>query len=238
MFHHRSQVKLNSPSKRSRRLNKALIFGITDFAELFFYHICKDNPGCEIVGFVADQAYLHHDHFFGLPTTCFENITTTYPADEFGVYVCIGYRGMNAYRRDVYGRLHAMGYTILSYFHHSAQVDAKSIGEGAIVLQNVLIDAYCSIGEGNVFYPGATLAHHCNIGNFNFFSPQCTIAGRVDVGDNCYFGVHSTVKNGVTIGDRTLAGAGAYVSKNTKQDSVVVPARSLILPDKKSTDFM
>ncbi|GHU72378.1 hypothetical protein FACS189450_10050 [Spirochaetia bacterium] len=219
---------------------KAIIFGINDFAEILFYQLNKDaNNLPEICGFIVNRKYLPVEPLFcGLPVVAFEDLPLQFSAAEFGVFVCIGYKNMNEGRKKVFESLDSLGYDILSFIHSSAQIDTKQMGKGTIVMQNAVIGEYCAIGDGNIFYPGSMLAHHSSIGSYNFFAVNSCVSGHVSIGDCCFFGANSTIKNGITISDKTLVGANAYVAKNTESKSVIVPARSSILLNKTSSDFL
>ena len=76
------------------------------------------------------------------------------------------------------------------------------------------------------------------VGDFNTFSGHADMCGYVTIGNNGYFGKCCEIQEHVKIADYTLVGAKAYVKRDTKPYDVVVPARGLILENKKSTDLM
>jgi sugar O-acyltransferase (sialic acid O-acetyltransferase NeuD family) len=219
---------------------KAVIFGINDFAEILLYQLRKDrNNQPEICGFTVNREYVPVQPVFcGLPVIAFEDLPLKFPITEFGVFVCIGYKRMNEGRRTIFEILNNLNYSILSFIHPSAQIDAEQIGKGTIIMQNTVIGEYCTMGDGNIFYPGSMLSHHSSIGNYNFFAVNACVAGHVSIGNSCFLGANSTVKNGVALADKTLVGANAYVVKDTEHESVIVPARSSVLSNKKSSDFL
>lgn len=58
-------------------------------------------------------------------------------------------------------------------------------------------------------------------------------AKAVSIGKDCWIGGHATVLPGVIIGDRCVVGAGAVVTRDVPDDSVVVgnPARPIVRED-------
>ena len=50
--------------------------------------------------------------------------------------------------------------------------------------------------------------------------------------------MNSVIRGPKTVADYTLVGAGCYISDNTEPYGVYVPARSVHLENKKSTDMM
>lgn len=219
-------------------MKHALIFGVNGFAEQMAYYL-KRTPGApEAVGFVVNRAYIGAPSFAGLPVFALETLSETHPPDRFGVYVCVGYSRMNQNRRQVYESLEALGYSVLSYIHPSAQVDARKIGTGTIALQNVVVDVGCELGDGNIIYNGSLVAHHTKLGNFNFVSVCTCVAGDVNINDHCFIGANATVRNGLYIADYTLVGAGVCVTKDTRPYDVIVNRRSYALENKTSLDFL
>ncbi len=214
-------------------MKKAIIFGTGAFPETLYYY-CVSN----IYGFTVESEYRTDDKYLDLPSVDFETVEKVFPPDEYGIYICIGYTNMNSERERIYNIAKEKGYEILSYIHPTAVVNAKHMGIGNIILENVFIGPFCEIGDGNIFKAGASIAHHDKIGNYNFFAVNCAVAGKVEVRNNCFLGNNCTVKNGITLADKTLIGAGCYISKDTEPYGVYVPARSVYLQDKKSTDFL
>jgi sugar O-acyltransferase (sialic acid O-acetyltransferase NeuD family) len=217
---------------------KSVIFGIGDFAELLYCHLNKNTNNTPMVcGFTMNQMYLSSQEFCGLPVVPFEDIVYQFPPDDYGVFLCVGYKEMNEGRRIIFESIKANGYNILSFIHPTAQINTMHIGEGTIAMPNSIVGEYCTIGKSNIFYHGSMVAHHSHVGDYNFFAVSSCVAGHVTVGNSCFFGAHSTVRNGLTIADHTLIGANAYVDKDTDPLSVIVPARSIKLDGISSMDI-
>ena len=75
------------------------------------------------------------------------------------------------------------------------------------------------------------------IGDFNTISGGVGLCGFDTVGNYCYLGKYSMVFDNVALADYTLVGAGAHVKNDTQEYDVIVPARSVLLEGRKSTDF-
>lgn len=215
-------------------MKKAIIFGTGVFPETLFYYLKQEH----ICGFTVESKYRNGEIYCDLPLVDFESVEKTFPPDEYGIYICLGYKNMNSERERIFKLAKEKGYEILSYIHPSAVVNAKSMGIGNIILANAIVEPFCEIGDGNILKSGAHIAHHTKVGNYNFFAVSCVVAGSVNIGCNCFFGANCTVKNRINIKPYTLVGAGCYVSKDTEPFGVYVPARSVLLPDKKSTDML
>ncbi len=207
------------------------------FSLKLFIIICVSNIYIYIYGFTIESRYRRSDKYLDLPIVDFENVEKYFPPDEYGIYICLGYTNMNSERERIFKTAQEKGYEILSFIHPTAVVNSQSMGIGNIVFENAVIGPFTDIGNGNIFKAGASIAHHSSVGNFNFFAVNSSAAGKVVIKNNCFLGNNCTIKNRITIADKTLVGAGCYVSKDTEPYSVYVPARSICLQDKKSTDF-
>lgn len=216
---------------------KRLIFGCGDFSELLFANLTlreKEN----IAGFVVDWEFQNCETFCDKPVIAFDNLCQNYPPNEYDFYVAVGYTKMNLHRKEIFSRLHDLGYNTPNYIHRTAIVNATCMGDGNIFFPNVFVDAYVQMGRGNTFYSNSFLGHHSMVQDFNFFAVCSCICGHVVVGSNCYFGGNCTVKNGIQIADASLIGAGVYASNNTEVNTVTVSPRSYSLAGKTSFDFL
>ncbi len=216
---------------------KLIIFGTTYFSEMLMYYVEKyDNA--EVIAFTADEQYITSDVIFDRPAVGFECLDKEFDMENISVMLGIGYNNMNGLRQKKFQEIKKHGYKIESFIHPSVHMEKCKFGEGNIMLENVSIGYSVNIGDCNIFWNGSNISHHCTIGNYNFFAPSSVLAGKVKVRDNCFFGINVTVRGGITIEDRTLAGAGAYISKDTCQGSVYVPEKSKCLVGKTSKDFL
>lgn len=216
---------------------KIIIFGNTKFAEMIAYYITTETCR-KVVGFTVDKSYISEPAIMDIEVIPFEDIDSLISKDEVEILPVIGYNKMNQIRRDIHQRIKDMGFQIGSFIHPSARIaDNSTLGEGNIILENTLIQPFVTIGNGNVFWSNVNISHHTVIGDFNFFAPSSSLSGNVKVMDYCFFGNNSTVKNEARIGSYSLIGAGAYVSADTKEYSVLVPTRSKILEHKSSLDI-
>lgn len=218
-------------------MKKLIIFGANDLGRLLKYYIEKDDSRT-VVAFTMNREYIKENSFLGFPVVPFENIAVSYPPSEYEILIAIGNSKMNNIRKKVFLECKAQGYTIASYIHSSCSINSDDIGEGNIMLEKCLVYPFAIIGNGNLFWDHVLISHDCVVGDYNTFSSYADLCGYVTIGNNGYFGKHCIINEYSQIADYTLVGAAAYAKKETKPYDVVVPARSIILEDKKSTDFM
>ena len=112
------------------------------------------------------------------------------------------------------------------------------IGEGNIILENTIIQPFVEIGAGNLFWHNVKIAHDDKIGSFNTFAQNTSVAGVVNIGNNCFFGNSSIILNRKNIADYTLVGAGAICKADTNPYDVIVPAKGVVLENRKSIDYI
>lgn len=215
------------------------IYGTNDLAKSLYYHIGL-SEGVKPTGFIVSPEYFSDSasSFCGRPVFPFDKIANTDTPSDIGVFICIGYKKMNKGREEVYYKCKKAGFSILNFIHPSAHVDAMNIGEGNIIMHNVVIGEFAAVGNCNIFRSGSLLAHGSSIESFNYLSDHTCIGGNAEIGSRCFFGLNSTVSDGVKIKDEVLIGANAFVSKNIESGKVIVPMRSTILEEKTGTDFL
>lgn len=215
-------------------LMKKYIFGTTQLAEVLSCFLWDDEQSTG--GYIVDEAFINQfPHLRNVVS--WENFIKQVKPDECEIYIAIGYNRMNTIREDIYNRVKNSGYKIGSFVHPSAVVSKNvKIGEGCLVFENATIQPNVVCGVCNIFWSNVNICHHTEIGNFNFFAASSAVLGRIKIGNNCFIGCNATIKNEIMIGDKTLIGAGTYCSKNTNENDVIVPVRSLKL-DEKSIDL-
>lgn len=198
---------------------KVIIFGITDLAEILYSYLFH-SENYEVIAFCVDKEYLPKaKKFHNLPIYSYDQVKKIFSPNEYGIFICIGYKSMNKYREFCFKKVEKDGFEICSFVHPSALVLARSKGYGNIIFPNVVIDQLSEIGIGNVFYPCSVLSHHSTVGNFNYFSVKSCICGHVSITNNCFFGANCTIKNGVKVSSYTFVGASTYINKDTSDNS-------------------
>ena len=89
-----------------------------------------------------------------------------------------------------------------------------------------------------MFWHNVKIAHDDKIGSFNTFAQNTSVAGVVNIGNNCFFGNSSIILNRKNIADYTLVGAGAICKADTNPYDVIVPAKGVVLENRKSIDYI
>jgi acetyltransferase-like isoleucine patch superfamily enzyme len=146
------------------------------------------------------------------------------------------YGRMNPFVEDLFdwherGRAWTRDHRGITIYNSTTLVGDVDIGE------ETWIGPYCSLdGQG-----GLSIGHHCSIALGCQLLTHDTVAwalsgGRaaperapISIGDCCFLGTHAVILKGTSIGDRCVVGAGAVVSGQVADDTIVagVPARPI-----------
>lgn len=220
------------------------IYGTTDLAENLFFLLVED--GIEVEGLVVDRKYItgqcktfaFKNKTIKIQVIPWEDLEEHYKKEEIAIYLCIGYTKMNRARREKFEEIKRRGYRIENYIHKTACVETDKLGEGNLIFEQAYVGMYAELGDGNIVYPKALIAHHTKVGDFNYFAISASVAGHVIISDENFFGNNATTKDKIVIGNGNLIGANSYVQRDLSDENVIVPERSVILKDKKPTDFL
>lgn len=102
-----------------------------------------------------------------------------------------------------------------------------NLSPGVTILSNCTVSNSAQIGRCALLYYNVVVTHDCVVGDFVELSPGATLLGGVKVGDFTQIGANATVLPNIIIGENVIVGAGAVVTKDVPDNSVVagIPAR-------------
>jgi sugar O-acyltransferase (sialic acid O-acetyltransferase NeuD family) len=85
------------------------------------------------------------------------------------------------------------------------------IGEGTVVMHDVLINAGATIGENCIINSKALIEHDSKIANHCHISTNAVINGGVIIEDECFIGSGAVTNNSITIKKGSFIKAGSIV---------------------------
>ena len=207
---------------------KAIVMGTGSFGELVQFYLDNDSD-YQVVAFCETNP--KGNEFSSVPLISFEEIEKIYPSEECEMFVAIGYRKMNAMRKEFCEQARSKGYKLLSYVSSKTTYwnKANKIGGNVFIFEDNTIQPFVEIGEGTILWSGNHIGHHSQLGRYCFITSHVVISGHCQIGDYSFLGVNSTVIDGVNIESKNLIGAGALITKNTRINEVYIGQRAAIL---------
>jgi len=88
------------------------------------------------------------------------------------------------------------------------------IGDGTIIMHNVLINAGAQIGSNCIINTKALIEHDAIIGDHCHIATGAIINGGVKVGRGTFFGSNAVCKEYIEIGENAVIGCGTKITKN------------------------
>jgi acetyltransferase EpsM len=133
-------------------------------------------------------------------------------------------------RAKISQKLETYGLKPISLISKSAIIDNSSkIGEGLLAMPACIVHKKVKIGKYCILNSNCCVDHETNIGEGVHIMGSAYVAGRVTIGDYATIGANATILPDINIGKNAIIGAGAVVTKNVKQNEIVVgnPAKFL-----------
>jgi sugar O-acyltransferase (sialic acid O-acetyltransferase NeuD family) len=208
-----------------------IIFGTGDIAQLANYYFESDSK-YSVEGFTVDREFFQKS-FEGKPVIAFDQLKTIYPPSAFDLFIAMSYKSMNRIRASKYREARELGYTLASYVSsRCSYLSQFAPGDNCFILEDNTIQPFVKIGNNVTLWSGNHIGHHSIIEDHNFISSHVVISGHCIIEPNCFLGVNATVHNNVRIRRENLIGAGAIISKSTKEGEVYFPAKSAVFGKK------
>lgn len=200
-----------------------VIFGTGELAEVADFYFTHDSE-YEVAGFTVDEAHLTNTTFRGRAVVPFERIAATFSADEFGLFVAVGYTKLNAARAEKVAIARSKSYRLVSYLSSKATVfEDFKLQENCFILEDNTIQPFVQVGANVTLWSGNHIGHHAVIEDDAFIASHVVVSGGVRIGQGSFVGVNATLRDHVTIGRQCVIGAGALVLEDQPDFAVVAP---------------
>jgi sugar O-acyltransferase (sialic acid O-acetyltransferase NeuD family) len=179
----------------------------------------------QIVGFFDDNPALWKNMIFGLPVRGPITGWRDHSVDALILGI-----GDNAARKKIFAQFSSAGAKFATALHPRATLArGVVIGEGSVVLANVVVNADTQIGRDCILNTACTVDHDCIVGDHTHLAPGVNIAGDVQIGEGAFAGIGAKMIPGITVGDWAFLGAGAVATCDVAAGARVVgiPAKTM-----------
>lgn len=206
-------------------MNKLLIIGAGGFGREIAW-LVRDVHGDAVSPiFAVERAYLDAPYADGIPIIAMDEV----PADVHHYVVAVG---EPALRRRLSAECDARGMLPATLVHpgvlRSSRID---IGPGSVICAGTILTTGIRIGRHVQINLACTVGHDVDIGDFTTISPGVHISGNVCIKHDAFLGtganlINGTAGNPLTIGAGAVVAAGACVTRDVPDGSMVagVPA--------------
>jgi len=133
-------------------------------------------------------------------------------------------------RHDISKALEKTGLQPISLVDPSSIIKSGvEVGAANYVAQGVVINVDVVLGRDVILNTACSIDHECQIGDGVHIMGAAAVAGRVTIQDFAVIGTNATILPDLTIGRGAFIGAGAVVTKDVAENSIVIgaPAREI-----------
>lgn len=187
--------------------------------------IKRISPDFNPIGFVDNDPKKSGLSFYGLPILgTIDSISALIDEDTRVVNLITG---STTARYLVTLDAVRQGAILTNFIHPSVDLTMTQWGLGNYIQEGVVTQAEVEVGDNSSIHMGSLIGHESKIGNSVFIAHAVSISGCCEIGDGCFIGTNATVLPRTKIGKWSTIGAGAVVTKDVPDYSVVVgnPAR-------------
>jgi sugar O-acyltransferase (sialic acid O-acetyltransferase NeuD family) len=197
-----------------------VIFGVGDFARLAAVYL-RDDSEHDVVAFAVDGEFIDQRELLGIPVVPSDGLLESHPPERFSAFDAVGFSRVNKARAEVYDRLKAQGYELITYVHSSViRWQESTIGDNCFVFENNVIQPFVQIGNDVILWSGNHIGHDSTIRDHCFLASHVVLSGNCTIGERCFVGVNATFRDGITVAEDCIIGAAAVILRDTEAGSV------------------
>jgi sugar O-acyltransferase (sialic acid O-acetyltransferase NeuD family) len=112
-----------------------------------------------------------------------------------------------------------------------------SIAPGCNILSGTIITNDVTLKIGCLINPGCTISHDSILGDFVQVSPGARITGNCQIGNYSQLGTNSVILPRIKVGVNVIVGAGAVVTKDAPDNSMLAGVPAVVKKKLKPLEF-
>lgn len=150
------------------------------------------------------------------------NLETLYGEFKFA-FVAIGHVDSAETRIHLYHKIKKIGFqvpTIKSKFSYVSK--HASIGEGTIVMHDVIVNSGVDIGQNCILNTRSIIEHNVNVSDHCHISTGAIVNGGVSIGKGTFIGSGSVIRDNLSIGDNCFAGMGTIITHDMRRQTRII----------------
>ena len=199
-------------------MNKVVIFGTSKYTDLV-EHYFDAYTEYEVCGYTVDPPYLTEDTHKEKPVVAFDKLEAFFPPEEYLLFIAVGVKRLNTIRKRLYLQSKERGYHFASFIHPHALIDSSAkIGEHCIIMENVVVHAFCEIGAHSIFFPSSAITHHTSVGAHSFVSSGVVVGGCSEIGERAFVGLSTVIHGRTHIGEGCLISSGSVITRDLEDN--------------------
>lgn len=188
-------------------------------------------PSIQFAGMLDNDPRKKGKDFFGIPILGGLDLVGSLKADDVGFVNLI--TGSTVVRHKTTQDILQAGGKLANLIHPNIDLTMTTLGVGLYLQEAVILQAGVEIADNTSIHMGAVIGHESTIGNSVFIAHAVSVSGCCTIGDGVFIGTNSTILPRIRIGQWATIGAGAVVTKDVPDFSVVVgnPAKVIKIND-------
>jgi len=188
---------------------KVIIFGIGDLAKQLHYYI-NQLQEYNVEYFCVNKEYFSCDKFLDKDVITFEEDLKSLSSKEYKFIIAVGYKKLRM-RKKIFDMIKKEGFDLINYISPKATVLGDVVGEGNIILSNVVIEPFTKIHNNNIIWSNSLLCHDVIVGNHNFIAAGSIVGGFSQIVESNFLGFNSTIKDNIVVEREVLVGAKSLI---------------------------